>query len=68
MFASTDADRDGVVKGSECFPVFIQSGLDKGVLKQMWDIVAGSSGEAAAARWVRLLLHGWVEVAAARVG
>jgi hypothetical protein len=44
VFASTDADRDGMVKGSECFPVFIQSGLDKGVLKRMWDLVAGTAG------------------------
>lgn len=44
VFVSTDGDRDGLVKGSECFPVFMQSGLDKGVLKRMWDLVAGNAG------------------------
>eukprot|EP00775_Hariotina_reticulata_P003445 gene3445-3716_t len=44
-FLSTDADRDGVVKGGECFPVFMQSGLDKATLKRMWDLVAGNSGQ-----------------------
>ena len=44
VFVSVDTDRDGMVKGSECFPVFMQSGLDKGMLKRMWDLVAGNSG------------------------
>eukprot|EP00878_Enallax_costatus_P014044 GHUV01014686.1.p1 GENE.GHUV01014686.1~~GHUV01014686.1.p1 ORF type:complete len:952 (+),score=416.02 GHUV01014686.1:1010-3865(+) len=43
-FLQTDTDRDGLVKGSECFPMFMLSGLDKGMLKRMWDMVAGNAG------------------------
>ena len=45
VFGSTDGDRDGFVKGSECFAVFMQSGLDKGLLKRMWDLVARNAAE-----------------------
>ncbi len=43
-FAQLDTDRDGFVAGAECFPVFMKSGLDKGVLKSIWDLVAGNEG------------------------
>jgi hypothetical protein len=32
------------LQGGECFPVFMKSGLDKGLLKRMWDLVAGNAG------------------------
>jgi len=44
-FAQLDTDRDGFVAGGECFPVFMKSGLDKGVLKSIWDLVAGNEGK-----------------------
>jgi hypothetical protein len=31
-------------QGAECFPVFMKSGLDKALLKRMWDLVAGNAG------------------------
>eukprot|EP00882_Tetradesmus_deserticola_P028308 GHRQ01031532.1.p1 GENE.GHRQ01031532.1~~GHRQ01031532.1.p1 ORF type:complete len:280 (+),score=101.33 GHRQ01031532.1:495-1334(+) len=43
-FVAIDTDRDGLAKGAECFPVFMQSGLDKGLLKRLWDLVAGNAG------------------------
>lgn len=43
-FDHLDLDKDGFVKGSECFGVFMQSGLSKSVLKNIWDIVAGNEG------------------------
>jgi len=43
------------VQGAECFPVFMQSGLDKAILKRMWDLVAGNSGAGCAAIEVALL-------------
>lgn len=33
-----------VLQGAECFPVFMLSGLDKALLKRMWDMVAGNAG------------------------
>ncbi len=43
-FDHLDLDKDGFVKGSECFGVFMQSGLSKAVLKNIWDVVAGNEG------------------------
>ena len=43
-FDHLDLDKDGFVKGSECFGVFMQSGLSKSVLKSIWDVVAGNEG------------------------
>lgn len=39
-----DQDRDGAVKGADCFAAFLQWGLDKTVLAQIWDLVAGNAG------------------------
>jgi hypothetical protein len=33
-----------LLQGAECFPVFMKSGLDKALLKRMWDLVAGNAG------------------------
>lgn len=43
-FDQLDGDRDGLVKGSECFQAFMQSGLSKSALKSIWDVVAGNEG------------------------
>lgn len=43
-FAQLDADRDGFVTGGECFGFFLQSGLDKAVLRDVWTLVAGAEG------------------------
>jgi Ca2+-binding EF-hand superfamily protein len=44
-FVAMDTDKDGYVAGGECFPVFMKSGLDKSVLKHIWDLVAGNEGK-----------------------
>lgn len=33
-----------LAQGGDCFGVFMQWGLDKGVLKSIWDVVAGNAG------------------------
>ena len=43
-FAQLDGDKDGYVAGGDCFPVFMKSGLDKSVLRHVWDLVAGNEG------------------------
>ena len=43
-FSSLDDDGDGEVSGQVCFPVFVSSGLDRSVLKEIWDLVAGRAG------------------------
>lgn len=43
-FDQLDLDGDGLVKGGECFGAFMQSGLSKGQLKLIWDVVAGNEG------------------------
>lgn len=43
-FDQLDLDGDGSVKGGECFGAFMQSGLSKGQLKLIWDVVAGNEG------------------------
>ncbi|QDZ20820.1 hypothetical protein HOP50_04g33410 [Chloropicon primus] len=45
VFAQLDTDKDGFVAGSDCFPVFMKSGLDKSVLRHVWDLVAGNEGK-----------------------
>ena len=40
-FSQLDTDRDGFVQGTDCFGAFMQSGLPKAALKQIWDLVAG---------------------------
>ncbi|KAF6263937.1 hypothetical protein COO60DRAFT_1664828 [Scenedesmus sp. NREL 46B-D3] len=54
-FAALDADRDGFAKGAECFPVFIKSGLDKALLKRMWDLVAGNAGSLSAEQFFKCM-------------
>ena len=44
-FHQLDTDKDGFLAGAECFPVFMKSGLDKQVLRQVWDLVAGYEGK-----------------------
>ncbi|KAL4435474.1 hypothetical protein ABPG77_006236 [Micractinium sp. CCAP 211/92] len=41
-FSQLDTDRDGFVQGTDCFGAFMQSGLPKASLKQIWDLVAGN--------------------------
>ncbi|EFN53813.1 hypothetical protein CHLNCDRAFT_58481 [Chlorella variabilis] len=41
-FSQLDTDRDGFVQGTDCFGAFMQSGLPKAALKQIWDLVAGN--------------------------
>ncbi|OQV12589.1 putative Epidermal growth factor receptor substrate 15-like 1 [Hypsibius exemplaris] len=36
LFGNIDQDRDGLVNGMECKPMFLQSGLQPGVLAQIW--------------------------------
>lgn len=43
-FDHLDLDKDGYVKGSECFEAFMRSGLSKSDLKKIWDVVAGNDG------------------------
>ncbi|WIA34036.1 hypothetical protein OEZ86_012415 [Tetradesmus obliquus] len=54
-FAAVDTDRDGFAKGGECFPVFIKSGLDKALLKRMWDLVAGNAGSLDAQQFLKCM-------------
>lgn len=55
QFAHLDRDGDGLVQGGDCFGVFMQTGLDKRVLKVIWDVVAGASGALDAEQFVRCL-------------
>ncbi len=43
-FEQLDTDRDGFVQGVDCFGAFMQSGLPKQLLKDIWDLVAGDAG------------------------
>ncbi|KAJ9522271.1 hypothetical protein QJQ45_008099 [Haematococcus lacustris] len=54
-FQQLDSDRDGLVQGSDCFTFFMQWGLDKAVLRHIWDIVAGSGGALTQAQLVACL-------------
>lgn len=53
-FAQLDTNRDGWVQGVDCFAAFMQSGLPKATLKQVWDVVAGDDGQ--------LNMHQFVQV------
>jgi hypothetical protein len=50
-----DGDRDGFVQGSECFGHFLQWGLEKVVLRDVWSAVAGNSGRLSQEQFVRCL-------------
>lgn len=53
-FAQLDADGDGYVQGVDCFPAFMQSGLPKAALKEVWDLVAGEAGQLSAHQFVQV--------------
>ncbi|KAK9844100.1 hypothetical protein WJX81_004424 [Elliptochloris bilobata] len=55
VFAAMDADRDGYLQGSECFAFFLQSGLGKGALKDVWAAVAGDEGRLSASQFLACL-------------
>eukprot|EP00803_Ostreobium_quekettii_P004579 evm.model.scf_431.1 EVM.evm.TU.scf_431.1 scf_431:11385-13403(-) len=42
LFTRLDRDRDGLVQGSECAGEFMNTGVDRGVLKDIWSAVAGN--------------------------
>lgn len=44
-FAQLDTDRDGFVKGADCFGFFLQWQLPKTVLRDVWSVVAGNAGQ-----------------------
>ena len=45
----------GGAQGSECFAFFLQSGLGKGVLKDVWAAVAGNEGRLSAPQFLACL-------------
>lgn len=45
LFARLDGDRDGYVLGKECFGEFMQWGLPKEVLREVWNLVASGQGQ-----------------------
>ncbi|KAI8469930.1 MAG: hypothetical protein J3K34DRAFT_521730 [Monoraphidium minutum] len=53
QFGQLDRDGDGLVLGADCFGAFMQTGLDKRVLKHIWDLVAGTSGSLNGEQFVR---------------
>ncbi|GIL89869.1 hypothetical protein Vretimale_17992 [Volvox reticuliferus] len=54
-FLQLDTDRDGFVTGAECFAFFSQSGLEKSVLRDIWNLVAGTEGRLSGAQFVAFL-------------
>ncbi|KAL4856966.1 Intersectin-1 [Chlorella vulgaris] len=54
-FSQLDTDRDGYVQGGDCFGAFMQSGLPKSVLKQIWDLVAGDEPRLSRHQFVQAL-------------
>eukprot|EP00891_Asterochloris_glomerata_P006112 jgi/Astpho2/6112/Aster-04057 len=53
MFQQMDNDRDGY--GGDCFGAFMQWGLPKGILKDIWAVVAGDEGRLTADQFVQCL-------------
>jgi hypothetical protein len=47
LFRQLDADRDGLVRGAEAFAPLAGTGVERGVLKRVWDSVAPPGGAAA---------------------
>lgn len=45
IFAKLDSDRDGYVLGQDCFGAFMEWGLPKEVLREVWALVAGNQGQ-----------------------
>eukprot|EP00210_Caulerpa_lentillifera_P001261 g1217.t1 len=44
MFQSLDTDNDGFVQGGQCIELFTNRGVDRSILKQIWQVVAGAAG------------------------
>lgn len=55
MFQQMDNDRDGFVQGGDCFGAFMQWGLPKGTLKDVWAAVAGDEGFLSQQQFVQCL-------------
>ncbi|KAL3162274.1 hypothetical protein ABBQ32_009966 [Trebouxia sp. C0010 RCD-2024] len=55
MFQQMDNDRDGYVQGGDCFGAFMQWGLPKGTLKDVWAAVAGDEGYLSQHQFVQCL-------------
>lgn len=54
-FIQLDSDKDGFVQGGECFGYFLQWGLDKAVLRDIWNVVAGTAGQLNSEQFVKCL-------------
>ncbi|DBB00571.1 TPA: hypothetical protein ACH3X3_002269 [Trebouxia sp. C0006] len=55
MFQQMDNNRDGYVQGGDCFGAFMQWGLPKGTLKDVWAAVAGDQGYLSQQQFVQCL-------------
>eukprot|EP00798_Chlamydomonas_sp_ICE-L_P018643 gene18643-25158_t len=55
MFLQLDTDKDNLVSGQDCFGFFMQWGLDKSVLRDIWATVAGQAGQLNGTQFVQSL-------------
>jgi len=61
-FEQLDTANKKVVSGTACFGMFMQSGLSKGTLKDIWDVVAGRSAELNGHQFIQCMyLIDWVK-------
>ena len=61
-FDQLDSGNRQILTGTVCFGAFMQSGLSKGTLKDIWDVVAGNSGELNRHQFVQCMyLIDWVK-------
>lgn len=55
MFVQLDKDGDNIVSGADCFGAFLAWGLDKAVLRDIWNVVAGNAGQLSSDQFVKCL-------------
>ncbi len=61
-FEQLDTGNRRMVSGTACFGTFMQSGLSKGALKDIWDVVAGQSAELNGHQFIQCMyLIDWVK-------
>ena len=62
-FEQLDTANRRVLSGTACFGMFMQSGLSKGTLKDIWDVVAGRSAELNGHQFIQCMyLIDWVKL------